>query len=109
MGVTSNLSSMVDSAFLSLRCGLRTQLRTACFVSAGWLFSLSFKVDENKMLFCYRMVKERLGLPKDQTIVFNVHRFAGVWLLLSLTSSNINREEKVKGGTDRKNMNKLTV
>ena len=24
----------------------------------------------------YRMVKERLGLPKDQTIVFNVHRFA---------------------------------
>ena len=56
-----------------------------------------------------RMVKERLGLPKDQTIVFNVHRFAGVWLLLSLTSSNINREEKVKGGTDRKNMNKLTV
>ena len=55
------------------------------------------------------MVKERLGLPKDQTIVFNVHRFAGVWLLLSLTSSNINREEKVKGGTDRKNMNKLTV
>ena len=54
------------------------------------------------------MVKERLGLPKDQTIVFNVHRFSGVWLRLSLTSL-INREEKVKGGTDRKNMNKLTV
>ena len=107
--MASDLSSIVDSAFLSLRCGLRTQPRTVCFVSAGWLFSLSFKVDENKMLFCYRMVKERLGLPKDQTIVFNVHRFAGVWLLLSLTSSNINGEERVKGGTDRKNMNKLTV
>jgi len=39
-----------------------------------------------------RMVKERLGLPKDQTIVFNVHR-----------------EDKVKSGTDRKNMKKLTV
>jgi len=39
-----------------------------------------------------RMVKERLGLPKDQTIVFNVHR-----------------EDKAKSGTDRKNMNKLTV
>jgi len=39
-----------------------------------------------------RMVKERLGLPKDQTIVFNVHR-----------------EDKSKSGTDRKNMNKLTV
>ena len=26
--------------------------------------------------YCFhRMVKERLGLPKDQTIVFNVHRF----------------------------------
>ena len=25
--------------------------------------------------FVFSMVKERLGLPKDQTIVFNVHRF----------------------------------
>ena len=106
--MASDLSSIVDSAFLSLRCGLRTQPRTVCFVSAGWLFSLSFKVDENKMLFRYRMVKERLGLPKDQTIVFNVHRFAGIWLWLSLTFL-IYREEKVKGGTDRKNMNKLTA
>ena len=24
----------------------------------------------------FSMVKERLGLPKDQTIVFNVHRFS---------------------------------
>jgi len=39
-----------------------------------------------------RMVKERLGLPKDQTIVFNVHR-----------------EDKAKSGADRKTMNKLTV
>jgi len=39
-----------------------------------------------------RMVKERLGLPKDQTIVFNVHR-----------------EDKAKSGTDRKNVKKLTV
>ena len=28
----------------------------------------------------YRMVKERLGLPKDQTIVFNVHRFVANWV-----------------------------
>ena len=26
--------------------------------------------------FVFSMVKERLGLPKDQTIVFNVHRFS---------------------------------
>jgi len=39
-----------------------------------------------------RMVKERLGLPKDQTIVFNVHR-----------------EDKSKSAADRKNINKLTV
>ena len=59
----------------------------------------------------YRMVKERLGLPKDQTIVFNVHRFPenfsghGLFSLISF----IHREDKSKSGTDRKNMNKLTV
>ena len=57
------------------------------------------------------MVKERLGLPKDQTIVFNVHRFPANSSGLEFLSIKtfIHREDKAKSGTDRKNMNKLTV
>ena len=36
--------------------------------------------------FVFSMVKERLGLPKDQTIVFNVHRFS---LLRPLAIGNL--------------------
>ena len=60
-----------------------------------------------------RMVKDRLGLPKDQTIVFNVHRFAtnlsGTGSLFNIVMYFIHREDKAKSATDRKNMNKLTV
>ena len=60
--------------------------------------------------FVFSMVKERLGLPKDQTIVFNVHRFPFYDLLLwEILMFIVHREDKSKSAADRKNINKLTV
>ena len=59
---------MADTAADSvLRVGRLVILMLPCVKSYfGKMSSSNFR----------RMVKDRLGLPKDQTIVFNVHRFA---------------------------------